>query len=58
MFKKNKGHSIKFIVLGVIFLIIGLDFMNNMFTGNTVSYLKEKDEEENRRLEEKEFEKK
>ena len=32
MFKKNKGHSIKFIVLGVIFLIIGLDFMNNMFT--------------------------
>ena len=34
------------------------DIMNNMFTGNTVSYLKEKDEEENRRLEEKEFEKK
>ena len=32
LFKKNKGHSIKFIVLGVIFLIIGLDFMNNMYS--------------------------
>ena len=31
LFKKKKGYNVKFIILGAFFLIIGLDFMNNMY---------------------------